>query len=1024
MTLTEIAVKRSRFTLIAALALFIAGVATLFGFPSTEEPTVPVRAAVVEAYMPGATPDRMETLIAKPLEERIRTLGEVKLIETVVRPGSLFMTVSLHDETSPDQVNDVWRRLRDRANEAAGTFPEGASAPVVNDNFGRVSVVTFALSGPGYTLGQLQELARSTRLRLQSVPGVDQISFHGAQDEQVYVEALPARLAAANITMETIAKAIAERNAVAGAGEVDVSGMVLKIEADGRLADVAAVAAVPIALPGGGAVPLSSLAKVELRPQDPPLSTVVKNGQPAIVLGVSMRPGLNVVSFTAELNKEVAKAQADLPAGVALTPVTDQAEVVSHSLAKVGKIFLETVIIVLGVVVVFLGWKAGLVTSVIVPLTTLGTLMIMRLLNIELHQVSIGAIIIALGIFVDNAIVVVEDYQRRLGEGESPNDAAIHAGRTMAAPLLISSLAIILAFIPLVAGSSAVAEYMRSLGVVMAVTLLLSLFLALTVIALLARMFIKAPHGDHEKDDWISRVRRWYARLVQRIVRFPAVITAGMVALLAVSVIASGMLPQSLLPASERDQLQMPVELAPGTSSRTTMAVADAISARLTNKDIYPDITGNVVYVGDGGPRFILGLNPPSPAPHRAYAVINLKRGADADAVLSTLRQDLPTQFPQARLEPKRFSLGASEAGQAVFILSGPDRTALKQAAERLKVGLHAIPDITDVRDDGETLIPRLVVDIDAARAEAAGITPVDAARALQGAYEGVQVTTLDRGPLFTPVVLRAPESVRLSPEAIGATPVAQGVSLADVSVIRVADQPSILNRRDQLATIIVSARHPTLTALDITNSVSDTIENLDLPVGASLKMGGEIEESEMTNAGLETYLPIALFGMAALFLWQFGSVRKTLIIMASIPFVIIGATVGMWLAGQPMNFTATLGLLALGGIIVNNAVLLLERVVEERKAGLDEIEAVKRAAEVRLRPIVMTKLTCIVGLLPLFLFGGELWRPMAAAMMGGLALGTLITLVLIPALYTLLFDRLPKLGGRWARKTAPETSA
>lgn len=1017
MSLTQIALKRSRFTLIAALALFIAGLGILFSFPATEEPTVPVRSAVVEAYLPGATPARMEQLIAKPLEERIKSVGEVKLIETVVRPGSLFMTVSLYDDTSPDQVNDVWRRLRDRANEAAAQFPEGASPPVVNDNFGRVSVVTLALTGQGYSAGQLQELARSARLRLQSVPGVDQVSFHGAQDEQLYVEVHPGRLAASGLTMADIAKAIADRNTVASGGAIDISGMALRINADGQLKDVAAVGAVPVRLPGGGAAPLSSLANIELKPQDPPLSAVVKNGRPALVLGVSMQPGLNVVSFAKDLNARVAEVQADLPAGVKLSTVTDQAEVVSHSLAKVGKIFLETVVVVLGVVVVFLGWKAGLVTSVIVPLTTLGTLMIMRVLNIELHQVSIGAIIIALGIFVDNGIVVVEDYQRRLGDGETPGDAALHAGRTMAAPLLISSLAIILAFVPLVAGSSAVAEYMRSLGVVMAVTLLLSLFLALTVVALLAKMFIRSAHGEHEKEDWISRVRRWYARLVIRIVRRPLAICVTMAVLLALSVVGAGMLPQSLLPASERDQLQMPIELAPGTSPRVTQDVAKAISQRIADKTLYPEVTDNVVYVGDGGPRFILGLNPPSPSTNRAYAVINLERGANAEAILSTLRADLTARFPQARLEPKRFSLGSSEAGQAVFILSGPDRASLAQAAARLQAGLKAIPGMTDVKDDSETLIPRLVVEIDPAKAAAAQVTPVEAAHALHAAYEGVQATVLNRGELFTPVILRAPLSVRLSPETIGATPVAEGVTLAQIATVKMADQPSILNRRAQLATITVSARHPDLTAQDITTAASPTLASLNLPVGASVAFGGEIEESEMTNAGLKTYLPIALLGMAGLFLWQFGSARKTLIIMASIPFVLIGATLGMWVTGQPMNFTATLGLLALGGIIVNNAVLLLERVVEERKAGLSEIEAVKRAAEIRLRPIVMTKLTCIVGLAPLFLFGGELWRPMAATMMGGLALGTLITLVLIPALYAVLFDRLPEARARLAAR-------
>lgn len=1010
MSLTEIAMKRARFTIIGALALLIAGIAALVGFPATEEPTVPFRAATIEAYLPGATPERLEALVAKPLEERLRTVAEVKKIETTLRPGAVFMTVSLHEDVGPEGVQQVWQTLRARGNEAAAQFPVGTLGPILNDSWGRVSVMTLALTGPAYTQGQLQEAARAARLRLQGVEGVEQVSLHGVLQEQIYIEISPARLAAAGVSLEALVKTISDRNAVVAAGEVDVSGRTLMLDVEGELKTADAVAAVPIALPGGGSVPLGTLAKIEQRPQDPPVSAALFDGKPAVVLGVSMRPGLNVIEFADALRDGVASAQGNLPVGMQLAPITDQAEVVGHNLLKVGKIFAETVVIVMGVVVVFLGWRAGLVTSVIVPLTVLGTLLIMSVLGIELHQISIAAIIIALGIFVDNAIVVVEDYQRRIGEGEAADSAVVQAGKTMAAPLLVSSLAIVLAFMPLVAGASETAEYMRSLAIVLAVTLLLSLFLALTVIALLSKTYIKAAHGDHEKDDWIGKLRRWYGRQVLVIVRRPTAVTLSMVALLAVAVVLNGFLPQGLLAPSDRAQVQIPIEIAPGGSSRETYEVAKAISARIGDKDVHPEVTSNVVYVGDGGPRFILGLNPPLPSTNRAYAVVNLAKGTDIDAAVVGLRDDLTSRFPQARIEPKRFSLGMSEAGKAVFILTGPDRAVLGRAAETLKGALRDVPGVLDVRDDAETLIPRLVIDVDRARAQAAGVTPADAAHALQAAYSGVTVTALTRGDLSTPVVVRAEAALRLSPEAIAATLIRPDLVLSDIATVRVADQSSVLNRRNQYPSITVTARHPDLTAQALTNSVVETIDQLNLPAGHNLKLGGEIEESAEANGGLTQYLPLALLGMTALFLWQFGSVRKTFIVMASIPFVVIGATLGLFLAGQEMNYTATLGFLALAGIIVNNAVLLLERVAEERAAGANHVEAVVRAAEVRLRPIVMTKLTCIVGLVPLFLFGGDLWRPMAAAMIGGLALGTLITLVLIPALYALLFSRLPTL--------------
>ncbi|MBP7702255.1 MAG: efflux RND transporter permease subunit [Phenylobacterium sp.] len=1020
MSITEVALKRSRFTLFAVAALILAGFGALFGFPATEEPTVPFRAATVEVYLPGAPPDRIEALIAQPLEERIRTLSEVKDIDTTIRPGMAFVSVTLQDKTPAAQVDGVWRALRDRSEDAAAAFPAGAIGPIVNDSWGRVSVMTLALSGKDYTAGQMHEFARKARLRLQSVPGVEQVSLHGVREQQIRVELDPARLAAAGISVEAIGQTLAARNIVASSGEIDVSGRALALQTNGELADAKAVGQVPIPLPQGGTLPLTALGQITEGPQDPPGAAVIKDGRPAIVLGVSMQRGLNVIELADRLETRVEAINAELPAGMKLGLVTDQAQVVEHDLLKVGKIFLETVVIVVGVVVMFLGWRAGLVTGVIVPLTVLGTLVLMRVLGIELHQISIAAVIIALGIFVDNGIVVVEDYQRRLQLGEDRLTAATEAGRTMAGPLLISSLAIILAFVPLVAGVSATSEYMRSLAVVLGITLLLSLLIALTAIALLTKTFVQG-HAAHDDNDWVGRLTRWYGGKVRALTRRPLAVCLAMVALLAGAVGLNALLPTGLLAPSARPQLQIPVELPAGVSSRATLALAQAMSQRLSDKAAHPDVASNVVYVGDGGPRFILGLNPPTPAPNRAYAVVNLKPGADIDATLLRLRTDLEARFPQARIEPKRFSLGSSESGLAVFRLVGPDREQLHAGAAAIMAKLHGVPGIIDVRDDAENIAPRLIVDIDHARAQAAGVSVSQIAQILEAVYSGVTVTALRQGELQTPVVLRGQELTRLSPESIGQIPVAQGVSLGQIATVRVADQPGVLHRRNQEPSVTVTARHPDMTAQAITAGVAATPANLGLDERYELELGGEIEAAEEANAGLKLYLPLALLGMAALFLWHFGSLRKTFIVLVSIPFVLIGATLGLMATGQPMNYTATLGLLALGGIIVNNAILLMERVREEIALGVSHPEAAARAAQVRLRPIVMTKLTCILGLVPLFIFGGDLWRPMAAAMIGGLALGTLITLLLIPALYVLLFERLPRtrVWGRFSSQKA-----
>lgn len=1009
MTITAQALKRVRFTFAAAVAVFLVGAAMLLDFPATEEPTVPIRTATVEAYLTGAPTDRMERLVARPIEDKVREITEVEHIETTVRPGSVLIYVSLYDSVAPDRLPAIWQRIRVKAAEAAPSLPEGAAGPIVNDEFGRVSVLTLALTGKGYSAGQLQDVARAARSRLQSVPGVAQISLHGVREERVYVDLTMPSLAAAGLTVEGVAAALSRRNIVSAAGEVHAGGRVLTLLPTGDVPDEAALAAIPVPLPGGGAVPLGSLGRVERKAQDPVATAVVSNGEPAIVLGVAMREGSNVISFVDRLQERVSEVRADLPAGMKLVPVTDQAKVVGAELSKVGQIFLETVVVVMAVVVFFLGWRVGLVTSAIVPLTVLGTLIAMRLLGIDLHQVSIAAIIIALGLFVDNGIVVVEDYERRIGLGEERQAAAEAAGRTLAAPLLVSSLAIIIAFLPLVGGASATAEYMRYLAVVMAITLLLSLFIALTVTPLLAARYAHAaPHGSNEKG-LIARITRWYGGKVGTIVRRPLVFIGILGALLAGSFALVALVPTELLSPSARKQIQIPVELDAGTAPGETYRLARALSVRLSDDRRFPELDGNVVYVGDGGPRFILGLNPPGPASHRAYVVANLKNDADIEATLAKLRADLRPAFPAARIEPKRFSLGASEAGMAVFRLAGPDRAALDAAAGRLKQELRDAG-MTDIKDDSETNIPQLVLAIDHARAAAAGVTSADVARSLESAYSGRPATVLRNGDVLVPVVLRARDEERLSPERVSAMPVfgANGpVQLGETASITLDRQRSVLMRRNLESLVTVSARRADLTAQGVVDEMAPALERLNLPGGHRVELGGEIEEAAEANAGLAAFLPLAVLGMAALFLWRFGSLRETAIIMLSVPFVFIGATLGLLVSGQSMTFTATLGLLALAGIIVNNAVLLIERLHEERAAGRELRDAIAAAAVVRLRPIVMTKLVCVLGLVPLFLFGGALWKPMAAAMIGGLLLGTLITLVLIPALYALLFGGL-----------------
>lgn len=1010
-SLSDYALKRPRFAFLAALLLVLSGLWLALDFPSTEEPQVTIRTATVLTLVPGASTERMEELVARPSEEAMRSLAEVKRIKTTVRPGFAFSYVELRPDVSPQELPAVWQRLRNRMAELQPRMPQGATGPLVDDEFGRVAVLTLGLTGPGYSAGELREQARQLRDQLYRLPGVERVSLHGLREEQVQLVADMAALQAKGLSIAALSQALAQRNVLAPAGRAQVGGAELALTVSGDAKEVAELGQTPVALPGGGWLPLNQLARLERVPQDPAATGAFVDGEAAAVVAVSMAPGLNVISFAERLRGEIAQLQAQLPAGMSLTPITDQAQIVTKQLKQVSQVFLETTVIVMGVVVLFLGLRTGLIVGAIVPTTVLGSLVVMKLIGIELHTISIGAIIIALGLFVDNAIVVAEDMERRLALGEDRAAAAAAAGRTMFVPLLVSSLAIILTFMPLVLSKTETGEYLRSMGLVMAIALLLSLLLAVTVTPLLCQRFAHHHAELSRTARAVEALTGWYRGKVRWVLGHKTLYIGSMVALLLAAGWLFAHVPSELMPASERRQLQMAIELAPDTSGNTTLATAQRISRALGDAKRFPELQSQAVYVGDGGPRFILALNPPTPAAHRAYAVLTLAPGYTHEQALQRLRSELPQQFPDVRFEPKRFSMGSTESGTAEFRLSSRDGQSHRAAAEQLMKALQAQPDIVEVRSDAERQILHVAVEVDQLKAAAAGISSAEVARSLERLLSGEAVSQFREGDTLLPVLVRGPLELRERLQQLQAAPLeradGQRVLLGQIAKISLASQPSVLQRVDQSRVVTISARHARWTAQSLVDAVQPELARLQQDGQVRVELGGEIEEGASANNAITALLPACVLAMFLLFVWQFESLRKSLIVLASIPFVSIGAAIALKLTGTTLTFVGTLGLLALAGIIVNNAVLLLDAIDEAIAHGMAPAAAIEDAASKRLRPIVMTKAVCILGLLPLYLFGGAVWTSLAVVMMGGLALGTLITLGLIPALYA-AFYRVP----------------
>lgn len=1008
MNLTRNAITSSRLTFAIAFMILLGGIFSFLNFPSQEEPSITVREAMITASMHGLTTQSTEQLLAHPIETKLRELPEIKSIQTTIRPGRVFTQVTARDGI--DNLPALWQRVRNKVNEAAESFPEGADLPVVDDDYGNVAVATIAVTAPDFTTGEMREPLEQLSNQLRNLDGVERVSLFGLPAEQISVSLNSQRLSQLGISANQVIDQLSKRTAVTTGGALVVGGQNLSVQISGLLHDATEISRLQLALPSGGHVALGALAKVHAGAMSPPESAAIYQGQDAVVLAVSMESGRSIEAFGASLRARLAELEQTLPAGFELHEVTFQADVVHQAMDRMHHVLFETIIAVMAVVIIFLGWRTGMVVGAIVPLTIFGSLIAMSALGVQLQTVSIAAIILALGLLVDNGIVIAEDIERRLHAGEDRLRACEEAGRTLALPLLTSSLVIVLAFSPFFLGKTSTNEYLQSLAIVLALNLLGSWLLSLTVTPLLCYFFMKEPrHAVDDDPATETRFYRAYRSLISRLLAYKLSFIGSMLLLLSLAIVTILNVPYDFLPKSDRMQFQIPISLEPATDSRKTLERVREISQWLARN---PDITRSIGYVADGGPRIVLGLNPPQPGPEVAYFTVSVREGADLDKVIAEADSHLRSQYPDMNAQPQRFSLGSTDTGVATYRISGPDAQILRSLAEQIANELRALPGTVNVKDDWGPNVPRFVVQVDQNKALRAGVTREDIATALQLKNGGVQSSVLYQGSTPIPVLFKEAEQGATSAELDSTLVYPEGggrpVPLSSIAQVKVAFEPAMLMRKDKMRSITVTGRNPELTATSIAQQLAPKIEALDLPVGYQIKLGGEIEDAADTNAALLQYMPHAFVAMLLLFIWQFNSMRKLTIILLSVPFALIGVSLALVVSGYPFSFMATFGVLSLAGIIVNNAVLLLERIEVERQEGHSIQMATVNAAVKRLRPIVMTKLTCITGLVPLLLFGGALWEGMAITMIGGLALGTLITLGLIPVLYDLLFSTLP----------------
>ncbi len=861
-SLTRWALNNSMLVLMIVIIIVLAGPISFLSHPSREDPEITIRTALVTAAFQGMSPQRMEDLVTRKLEEKIREMPEVKDIISTTRSGQATIRVVLYDKYY--DLTPIWQSLRNKMTDVKSQLPDGTRGPFVNDNYGDVAMATIAVTAEGFSLAEMREKARDMRNKLYSVAGVSKIELYGVEPERIFIEVNNIRLAQLGLSPRLLVDSIGQTNIISPGGRIEAGTTSLTLEITGNFDTLEDIGQVTVQLPDkpGQVVYMRDIATISRAYVDPPKSPAYFNGEPAIIVSVQMVDAYDSFKFADDLKAKLTVLENALPIGYQLRLVTFQPNEIAAAVNGVMNNLYQTIAIVLAIVMIFLGWRTGLIVGVMVPLTMLLSLLVMRYVGIELEKMSLATLIISLGLLVDNGIVIAEEIERRLSVGEERIAAAIETGRSMALPLLVSSLTTIFAFMPLMLADSVAGEYTRSISLVIAISLLGSWLLAMTATPLFCVWFIKKKEPVDEAVAFDTRFYRSYRTLLSYVLRLRYLFLVAVIGALFVSGWALKFVPKIFFPASDRTQIQVYLDLPVGANTYGTIAAAKVLTAWLGDKKQNPEITSFVSYVANGGPRFYLGLEPIDPDPNRAFMIVNVEGFSSMAPVMQRIQAFANGNIPEARIQVKPMSQGGSEAGKVEYRIIGEDADVLVAAARRLEARIRKIPGTINIRDDWENRLIKLIVKVDQSRARRAGVTSESIATALESILSGSIVTDFREGDTIIPVYLRAEGDVRTNIDRLRTLNIAT-IEGTPVPLLQVADfdgqaEFSMIQRRNLERVVTVSAKHSVKSAAELDALISPGLDKLNLPDGYDVEKGGEIADSSDAQRSLFANMPLA----------------------------------------------------------------------------------------------------------------------------------------------------------------------
>ncbi|WP_133501384.1 efflux RND transporter permease subunit [Cognatilysobacter terrigena] len=1040
--LSEWALRHRSLVVYAMVVLAIAGALAYMKLGRSEDPRFTFKVMVVRTLWPGATADEVSTQVTDRIEKKLMETGQYEFIRSYSRPGESQVIFMAKDSLHSDQIAPLWYQVRKKVGDIKPMLPRDVPGPFFNDEFGDTFGNIYALTGKGFDYAVLKHYAERVQLQLQKQPDVGKIELFGVQDEKVWIELDNTKLATLGVPAQAVFDALNAQNAVAPAGFFETGSSRIALRVDGRFDRVDDIRAFPIRV-GDRTFRLGDIATVQRGFADPPAPRMRFMGEDAIGLGVSMKDGGDILALGKTLEAQRESLQRTLPVGMELRKVSDQPAAVEESVGEFIRVLAEAVAIVLLVSFFSLGLRTGLVVALSIPLVLAMTFAVMSDFDVGLHKISLGALVLALGLLVDDAIIAVEMMAIKMEQGYSRLKAAAFAWESTAFPMLTGTLITAAGFLPIATAQSSTGEYTRSLFQVVTIALLVSWVAAVmfipylgdrllpdyghagppkpgsiaarweafrhrlaTRVPVLADVVAPKPHDAHARDPYstkfYTRFRGWVLWCVRRRKTVLAITAAAFVA----SILLFRFVPQQFFPDSVRPELMVDVELAEGSSLRQTAAQVEKLEKILSTRK---DLASYVDYVGTGSPRFYLPLDQQLPSANFAQFVLTPKDIESREAVRSWLIDDVFPRFPELQLRVTRLENGPPVGYPVQLRVSGEHIDEVRRIAALVQQKVLANPHVTNVNLDWDEPSKVVRLKLDQERARALGISSAQLAQALSGALSGTNVGTYREGTELIGIDVRGSARDRGDLDALRSlmVPTTNGrsVPLTQVATLDYGFEDGIIWHRDRLPTMTVRADiRDALTPPTVVEQLMPAVESLraQLPVGYSIDVGGTVEDSARGQNSIKAGMPLFVFVVFTLLMLQLRSFSRSVMVFLTAPLGLIGVTLFLLVFRVPFGFVAMLGTIALAGMIMRNSVILVDQIEQDRHDGREAWDAIVEATVRRFRPIVLTALAAILAMIPLS--RSAFFGPMAVAIMGGLLVATLLTLLFLPALYAAWF--------------------